>query len=83
MQSWIALGWICAVCSQLSNKKKRLEIRSGILEIIAIMFYTVVSLEVCYLSCMGVVWGLNKQFRDRYHAYYMFWGKILIQNSTN
>ena len=64
MLYWIALEWICAVCSQLSNKKIRLEIRSGILEIIAIMFYTVVSLEVCYLSCMGVVWGWNMQNRD-------------------
>jgi hypothetical protein len=46
------------------TKKKRLEIRSGILEIIAVMFYTVVSLEVCYPSCMGVVWGWNMQNRD-------------------
>ena len=29
---------VCAGCSQLSNKKKRLEIRSGILEIAPIMF---------------------------------------------
>ena len=64
MQSWIALEWICAVCSQLSNKKIRLEIRSGILEIIAIMFYMLC--KQTWLPCMldGVVWGWNMQNRD-------------------
>jgi len=64
MQSWIALGWICAVCSQLSNKKIRLEIRPGILEIIAVMFYSYVNKHGRPCMLDGVVWGWNMQNRD-------------------
>ena len=55
---------VCAGCSQLSNKKIRLEIRSGILEIIAIMFQMLCNQKG--LPCMldGVAWGWNTQDRD-------------------
>ena len=51
-----------------------MEIRPGIHELAAIMFSYNVNKHGCHVWKMGLLGGLNMQFRDCYHAYNIFWG---------